>query len=321
MLARQSATSRSRILVGGVLATRCYATKQPKTTVKAAPKTSKTKAATEKGTAIKTTIVKATTAKVTAAKATSGGKKTGVISSGKSSTPLPKTNTGVPLPPLSTPLTSTLPDSASRTNSASTEPLASAIEDASNTAAAREEQLRVARLRRLERERDDDKGEKAAGEYKVRYKKAARRYTAVMIAMPILLVTSYYLFQQCECFLVWLSSFAASYECVMRTDSGQWCWGTRRRCLNWAICVNSANSVNTGVRRGHEDGLTLRSLYNTTISSVAVNRQTVALDERQLEKPSDCTQCTPYSHTGRTLLVVGLLDPVTLTSALRSILQ
>lgn len=35
-------------------------------------------------------------------------------------------------------------------------------------------------------------------EYRARYKSASRRWTASMIALPILLVTSYYLFDRCE---------------------------------------------------------------------------------------------------------------------------
>lgn len=68
---------------------------------------------------------------------------------------------------------------------------------------AREAALRAARLRQHE-----EKQEKAAEdvqklleskEYQKRYKTAARKWTSTMIALPILFVTTYYLFDRCTC--------------------------------------------------------------------------------------------------------------------------
>lgn len=69
----------------------------------------------------------------------------------------------------------------------------------------REETLRTARLRRIDREREAERQEKAREEYKERYDGAARRYRMFMVGMPILLVTSYYLYQQCEYLTLFVS--------------------------------------------------------------------------------------------------------------------
>lgn len=52
---------------------------------------------------------------------------------------------------------------------------------------------------RLNAEREAPPPDETAEEYKERYKSAARRWTATIIALPILLVTSYYLFDRCAC--------------------------------------------------------------------------------------------------------------------------
>lgn len=74
--------------------------------------------------------------------------------------------------------------------------------DAVRAAESRERTLRAARLlqqemrkKKAEEERqklEDDK------KYKKRYKSAARKWTSTIVAMPILLVTSYFLFGRCE---------------------------------------------------------------------------------------------------------------------------
>ena len=70
------------------------------------------------------------------------------------------------------------------------------------TAEARESALRAARMRR-QAEREDMKVEEAKrrlenDKYQKRYKSAARKWVSSLIALPILLVTSYYLFDRCE---------------------------------------------------------------------------------------------------------------------------
>lgn len=64
-----------------------------------------------------------------------------------------------------------------------------------------------------------------AEEYKARYKSAARRWTATVIALPILLVTSYYLFDRCTEFLIVFlceerSQFPFGFLCANMGDSG-----------------------------------------------------------------------------------------------------
>lgn len=70
--------------------------------------------------------------------------------------------------------------------------------DAVRTAEAREAALRAARLRRQAQRVDlaDEEAKKAEAkkEYQKKYKTAARKWTSTIIALPILLVTSYYLF-------------------------------------------------------------------------------------------------------------------------------
>lgn len=62
--------------------------------------------------------------------------------------------------------------------------------------------LRVRRLQQAKLAKDQslqglDKAEKEK-QYQKRYKSAARKWTSSIIALPILLVTSYYLFDRCE---------------------------------------------------------------------------------------------------------------------------
>lgn len=70
--------------------------------------------------------------------------------------------------------------------------------DAAGRAEKREAQLRTARLRRVDQEAQQAAQEEAERAYKERYKGAARRWVSGMIAMPILLVTSWYLFDRRE---------------------------------------------------------------------------------------------------------------------------
>ncbi|KAL7807490.1 hypothetical protein V8C44DRAFT_337214 [Trichoderma aethiopicum] len=72
--------------------------------------------------------------------------------------------------------------------------------EALRTAEMRESALRAARLRRAA-QRQDRRAEEARAaeerrEYKRRYDGAARRWVSTIIALPILLVTSYYLFDR-----------------------------------------------------------------------------------------------------------------------------
>ncbi|EGR48461.1 uncharacterized protein TRIREDRAFT_107918 [Trichoderma reesei QM6a] len=68
------------------------------------------------------------------------------------------------------------------------------------TAEMRESALRAARLRRLAQHQDrlaeEEKKREEKREYKRRYDGAARRWVSTIIALPILLVTSYYLFDR-----------------------------------------------------------------------------------------------------------------------------
>lgn len=79
---------------------------------------------------------------------------------------------------------------------------------------------------RINAQRETPAAESEA-EYKTRYKSASRRWTATMIALPILLVTSYYLFDRCEfsSFLVEVKDLQTNRLCVFE----QWHWGMRRR--------------------------------------------------------------------------------------------
>ncbi|KAM3513483.1 hypothetical protein MY11210_002871 [Beauveria gryllotalpidicola] len=49
---------------------------------------------------------------------------------------------------------------------------------------------------RIQAEKEASRPAETADEYKTRYKSAARRWTTTVIALPILLVTSYYLFDR-----------------------------------------------------------------------------------------------------------------------------
>jgi hypothetical protein len=181
MLVRHTAIGRLRALDtgGSVLTARCYATKRTKTKAATAPKTSKPRA----------TVTNTTTA----------GAKAGASSSIAAATPLRKPSTsglGVPsaspaASPAASPVSSSIPTS--------TTPAAAATDDGSALAAAREETLRTARLRRIDREKEAARQEEKERDYKERYDGAAKRYKLVVTALPILLVTSYFLFQQCEC--------------------------------------------------------------------------------------------------------------------------
>lgn len=182
MLARQIAIGRRRILDSGgsALAARCYATtKRTKTKAATAPKTSKPRA--------------------TVTNTTSSGGKAAVSGGIAAATPLRKPSTsglGVPSrspaasPASSPPVSSSIPTS--------TTPGAATTDDGSALAAAREETLRTARLRRIDREKEAARQEEKERDYKERYDGAAKRYKLVVTALPILLVTSYFLFQQCE---------------------------------------------------------------------------------------------------------------------------
>ncbi|KAL6876899.1 hypothetical protein J3F83DRAFT_426821 [Trichoderma novae-zelandiae] len=68
------------------------------------------------------------------------------------------------------------------------------------TAEQRESALRAARLRRLAQHQDrlaeEAKAREARRAYKRRYDGAARKWVSTIIALPILLVTSYYLFDR-----------------------------------------------------------------------------------------------------------------------------
>lgn len=72
--------------------------------------------------------------------------------------------------------------------------------EALRTAEAREAALRVARIRRLDeretRSRDAAEERHKQDSYQDRYKSASRKWTSSIVALPILLVTSYYLFER-----------------------------------------------------------------------------------------------------------------------------
>ncbi|KAJ6438723.1 Aminotransferase class-III [Purpureocillium lavendulum] len=71
------------------------------------------------------------------------------------------------------------------------------------TAEAREAALRAARMMRVsekeERDNEDAQRRREHEEYRKRYKTAARKWVSSIIALPIMLVTSYYLFDRREC--------------------------------------------------------------------------------------------------------------------------
>ncbi|KAL7939251.1 hypothetical protein V8C35DRAFT_286151 [Trichoderma chlorosporum] len=68
------------------------------------------------------------------------------------------------------------------------------------TAEARDSALRAARMRRLAQQQDrlaeEAKKKEEKREYKKRYNTAARKWVSTIIALPIMLVTSYYLFDR-----------------------------------------------------------------------------------------------------------------------------
>lgn len=76
--------------------------------------------------------------------------------------------------------------------------VASLAGDHSLTAEAREARLRTARLRRVDQQAEREREEERQREYKQKYDGAARRWVSGIIATPILLVTSYYLFDRRE---------------------------------------------------------------------------------------------------------------------------
>lgn len=184
MLVRQTAIGRRRILDNGgsALAARCYATKRTTTKAATAPKKS--------------------TPRATVTKTTSSGGKAGVSSSIAAATPLRKPSTsglGVPSKSPAASSVSSPPPLSSSIPTPSTTPAASTDDGSALAAAAREETLRTARLRRIDREKEAARLGEKERDYKERYDGAAKRYKLVVTALPILLVTSYFLFQQCEC--------------------------------------------------------------------------------------------------------------------------
>ncbi|UNI24809.1 hypothetical protein JDV02_010529 [Purpureocillium takamizusanense] len=75
-----------------------------------------------------------------------------------------------------------------------------AYENGIRTAEVREAALRAARIRRAsergDRENEDARRKQERDEYQKRYNTAARKWVSSIIALPILLVTSYYLFDR-----------------------------------------------------------------------------------------------------------------------------
>jgi multidrug efflux pump subunit AcrB len=63
---------------------------------------------------------------------------------------------------------------------------------------ASEQAQRAAKIHRAAgEEADAERRKEAEREYQARYKSAARRWVSSVVALPILLVTSYYLFDRC----------------------------------------------------------------------------------------------------------------------------
>ncbi|KAH6609044.1 hypothetical protein Trco_002390 [Trichoderma cornu-damae] len=89
---------------------------------------------------------------------------------------------------------------ASPASSSSSSSSSTATAAALRTAEARESALRAARLRRLaqrqDREAEEARRREEKEEYTKKYDVAARKWVSTMIALPILLVTSYYLFDR-----------------------------------------------------------------------------------------------------------------------------
>lgn len=183
MLVRQTAIGRRRIPDNGgsALAARWYATKRTTTKAATAPKKS--------------------TPRATVTKTTSSGGKAGVSSSIAAATPLRKPSTSGLGVPSKSPAASSVssPPLSSSIPTPPTTPAASTDDGSALAAAAREETLRTARLRRIDREKEAARQGERERDYKERYDGAAKRYKLVVTALPILLVTSYFLFQQCEC--------------------------------------------------------------------------------------------------------------------------
>ena len=94
--------------------------------------------------------------------------------------------------------------------------------DASLTAEQRDAQLRTARLRRVDQERERAAKEEAEKDYKQRYNKAVGRWVRGIIAAPILLVTSYYLFDRREWFFFFWPFFSFMPSCFL--VCGGSCW-------------------------------------------------------------------------------------------------
>lgn len=94
------------------------------------------------------------------------------------------------------------PATSAQGSSPAGEPTSTTSRAATRTAEARESALRAARMRR-QAEREDRQIEEAKRrqekeKYQKRYKTAARKWVSSLIALPILLVTSYYLFDRRE---------------------------------------------------------------------------------------------------------------------------
>jgi hypothetical protein len=82
-------------------------------------------------------------------------------------------------------------------------------------AAAREAKLRAARDRRIDRTAEEEAKKAGEAAYKKRYRGAAWRWTRTMIALPVLLVTSWYLFDRCEyLFLSFFLSLFALFRLI-----------------------------------------------------------------------------------------------------------
>lgn len=191
-----NSTSISRSLVSKTVsplsaatATRCTATRWYATTGPRTPKTS------------------ATTKKITTATKTSSRASNGEEESIAARTPLRKPTTtglGVPSKSPSALLKPSPAKSSTSKHAQSISPSAvsSTEGDAEEKAERREAQLRIARLRRVDQEAQQAAKEEAEKAYKERYNGAARRWVSGIIAMPILLVTSWYLFDRREFILV-----------------------------------------------------------------------------------------------------------------------
>jgi hypothetical protein len=92
---------------------------------------------------------------------------------------------------------------------------AAAAAAAVRAAAAREAKLRAARDRRIDRTAEEEAKKAGEAAYKKRYRGAAWRWTRTMIALPVLLVTSWYLFDRCEyLFLSFFLSLFALFRLI-----------------------------------------------------------------------------------------------------------